>query len=190
MRRGVRPRVSFGVGTPEPGEERRPPPMPPIAAMSRPVVPVRSSVRSSAWSSDHVPGPIAPIVTPTIPSVITYSQPSPGRKMKKPLPRWLIAQATNITPTTPAAANGVSSPRINASPPPISVMLASQACSFGGFIPMDPNQLAVPSMFGRTWLMPWASITAPTPHRSRSRAKSMASASVMPSACQVTRGQR
>ena len=47
---------------------------------------------------------------PTMPSVITYSQPSPGRKMKNPLPRWLIAHATAITPTMPAAANGVSSP--------------------------------------------------------------------------------
>ena len=85
---------------------------------------------------------------------MTYSQPSPGRKMKKPLPRWLIAQATNMTPTTPAAANGVSNPSSSASPPPISVTLASHACSFGGFIPIEPNHAAVPSMFGRMWLMP------------------------------------
>ena len=39
-------------------------------------------------------------------SVITYSQPSPGRKMKKPLPRWLVMSATSIVPTTADAASG------------------------------------------------------------------------------------
>ena len=47
---------------------------------------------------------------PAMVRVITYSQPSPGRKMKKPLPRWLVTIATSITPITAAPANGVRSP--------------------------------------------------------------------------------
>ena len=82
---------------------------------------------SSAWSIDHSPGPMTASSSPQNVSVITYSQPSPGRKMKKPLPRWLVIQATSITPITAAPASGVSRPSSSSEPPTISVMLASQA---------------------------------------------------------------
>ena len=86
------------------------------------------------------PAPSAPMAMPTMPSVITYSQPSPGRKMKNPLPRWLIAHATAMTPTMPAAANGVSSPTISRRIPlPISVRLASQACTLRRLHPHRPE---------------------------------------------------
>ena len=56
-----------------------------------------------------------------------YSQPWPSRKMKKPLWRCAAHVATTITPIIPAAANGVSSPRANSTPAPISVDAARRA---------------------------------------------------------------
>ena len=48
------------------------------------------------------------MTTPMAVSTMTYSQPSPGRKMKKPFLAWLATRATTIVPTTAAAADGVS----------------------------------------------------------------------------------
>ncbi len=60
------------------------------------------------------------MTTPMAVSTMTYSQPSPGRKMKNPFLRWLVIQATSMTPTTPAAAMGVSRPSTSSAPAPIS----------------------------------------------------------------------
>ena len=122
--------------------------------MSSPGQPSRSSRMSSASSSDHSPGPMAPTATPIRASVMTYSHPSPGRKMKKPLPRWLITNATTITPITPAAPSGVSSPSTSARPAASSVTLASHACSRALRIPIDANHRPVPAILPppHTWL--------------------------------------
>ncbi len=129
--------------------------------------------RSRALSRDHSPAPRMAITNPVMVRVITYSQPSPGRKMKKPLPRWLVTMATSITPITAAPPSGVSRPSTSSAPPTTSVRLASQACTMPGFMPRLANQRAVPAILPppKMWLMPWASITAPTPHRSASRAR-------------------
>ena len=79
-------------------------------------------------------------------STITYSQPSPGRKMKNPFLRWLVTQATTMTPTTPAPPNGVRSPSTRRAPAPISVMLAVQAWNHPGFMPRLSNQRPVPAI--------------------------------------------
>ncbi len=92
------------------------------------------------------PGPRVPTTTPRMVRVITYSHPSPGRKMKKPFPRWLVIQATSITPTTPAPASGVSRPRIRRVAAPTSVRLAVQAWRIPGFMPRLSNQRAVPAI--------------------------------------------
>ena len=125
---------------------------------------------------------------PTIVRVITYSQPSPGRKMKKPLPRWLVTMATSITPITAAPANGVRRPTTSSAPPTTSVMLATHACRMPGFMPRLANQRAVPAILPppKMWLMPWASITAPTPHRRASRARLIESTSALSIAGQRT----
>ena len=64
--------------------------------------------------------------------------------MKKPFPRWLVIQATSITPTTPAPASGVSRPRIRRAAAPTSVRLAVQAWRIPGFMPRLSNQRAGP----------------------------------------------
>ena len=86
------------------------------------------------------------MTTPMAVSTMTYSHPSPGRKMKKPLPRWLVIHATSITPTTPAAATGVSSPSTSSAPEAISTRLAIQAWRIPGRIPSEWNQRPVPSI--------------------------------------------
>ena len=88
---------------------RAAPPTPAISAMRRPSVPGGSKI-SRAWSRDHSPAPRMAMAKPAMVRVITYSQPSPGRKMKKPLPRWLVTMATSITPITAAPPKGVSRP--------------------------------------------------------------------------------
>ncbi len=86
------------------------------------------------------------MTTPMAVSTITYSQPSPGRKMKKPFLRWLVIHATSMTPTTPAAATGVSTPSTSAPPAATSTRLAIQACRIPGRMPSDSNQRPVPSI--------------------------------------------
>ena len=101
--------------------------------------------------------------------------------MKKPLPRWLVIQATSITPITAAPPSGVRKPRTSSVPPAISVRLASQAWRIPGFIPRLPNQPAVPLILPppKMWLIPWASITAPMAARKARSARLAASASLM-----------
>jgi hypothetical protein len=128
------------------------------------------------------------MTNPVMVRVITYSQPSPGRKMKKPLPRWLVTMATSITPITAAPPSGVSRPRTSIAPPTTSVMLASQACTMPGFMPRLANQRPVPAILPppKMWLIPCASITAPTPQRSASRARLIESRSALSIAGQRT----
>src|SRR3954468_2195275 len=52
--------------------------------------------------------------------------------MKKPFLKWLVMKATIITPTTPAAASGLSRPRMSMTPAPSSVRLASPAWRMPG----------------------------------------------------------
>ena len=94
----------------------------------------------------HWPGPMVPTTTPMAVRTMTYSQPSPGRKMKKPFFRWLVIQATTMTPTTPAPASGVSSPSTSRPPAPISTRLAIQAWRIPGRMPNEWNQRPVPSI--------------------------------------------
>ena len=67
--------------------------------------------------------------------------------MKKPFRRWHATSATSIVPRTPPAASGVSSPSRSSTPQPISVTVATQACTQAGRIPIDANQRAVPAIF-------------------------------------------
>ena len=101
-------------------------------------MPIRSSLISSASSSDQLPGPTVPSTTPHSSSVITYSYPSPLLKMKNPFLKWLAINATAIVPTTPAATKRrQQAEHERRSPAAISVRLASHACSIGIRIPID-----------------------------------------------------
>src|SRR4051794_21993765 len=106
--------------------------------------------------------------------------------MKNPFFRWLVIQATTITPTTPAPASGVRRPTTSRAPEPISVRLASQAWRAPGFIPRLSNQRAVPGIFPprKTWLIPWARKTTPRTTRSRSSERLTAVVEGIPSVCQ------
>ncbi len=66
--------------------------------------------------------------------------------MKKPFLKWLMISATVITPTTPAAATGLSNPTMSIAPAPSSVRLASHAWNVPGFMPRLANQRPVPSI--------------------------------------------
>ena len=79
-------------------------------------------------------------------NTITYSQPSPGRKMKNPFFRWLVTQATTMTPTTPAPPTAVSRPNTSSTPAPISVILAVQAWNHPGLMPRLSNHRPVPAI--------------------------------------------
>jgi len=64
--------------------------------------------------------------------------------MKKPTFAWATAIATIMIPITPAADSGVRNPKASPSPATISVVAARRAWRWGHFIPIDPNQAAVP----------------------------------------------
>ena len=66
--------------------------------------------------------------------------------MKNPFPMWLVMNATSMTPTTPAAGDGVKRPSTRAAPAPISTRLAIQAWSMPGFMPSEWNQRPVPAI--------------------------------------------
>ena len=118
------------------------PPRPTATAVTPPLQPVKAM--STAWSSDHWPGPITPTEAATTAIDAQYSQPWLGLKMKKPTFQWATTMATVITPIIPAAASGVRKPAANMTPAPISVAAARRACHVGQRMPMDPNQPAVP----------------------------------------------
>ena len=72
-----------------------------------------------------------------------YSHPCGDRKMKYPLWRWATMIATTMRAMSAAAATGVASPRISATPEPSSVSDASFACNLGARIPTPANHFAV-----------------------------------------------
>jgi len=90
------------------------------------------------------PGPVIAIPVATTARTNTYSQPS--ATLKNPLGRCTVQPATTISPTTPAAASGVSRPTASIRPATISVMVASQAWNRPGRIPMESNQRPVPGI--------------------------------------------
>src|SRR5690606_26106429 len=138
---------AFGAGRQAAASSSAAPPPPASTAIRSPVVPTRSPRMSSTSSSAHSPGPSTASASPTMVRVMTYSHPSPGRKMKNPLPRWLVTQATSMTPTTAAPPSGVSSPRASEMPAATSDRLASQAWTTPGRMPRLSNHRAVPAIF-------------------------------------------
>src|SRR6201982_2083278 len=87
--------------------------------------------------------------------------------MKKPLRAWLVTQATTMVPSSPAAPSTVRNPSPSSRPEPISVRLATQACTIPGFIPRELNHRPVPAIFPppKMWLTPCARHTAATAQR-------------------------
>src|SRR5262249_41542291 len=102
------PRRHGRLGVTSAGRPQRAPPAARPPATMAPAQP--STSMPMAWSSDQSPAPMVPTAKAVTAIMATYSQPCPGRKMKKPLLRWAVTPATSITPMTMAAATGVNSP--------------------------------------------------------------------------------
>ena len=109
-------------------------------------------------------------------SVATDSQPSPGRKMKNPLCRWLVMRATSMVPTTPARGHRGEEADRQGILQLISLREAVQPWRIPGFMPRLSNHRAVspdPAPAKKMWLIPCARNTTARPSRSTSRAKSV-----------------
>src|SRR5581483_7415249 len=94
--------------------------------------------------------------------------------MKKPLPTWADMAATNITPMTAMAANGVRNPRAMPKPPANSVAPAAKAWTRPGRNPRYFSQCAPvfdrpppPNQPNSFWA-PWAARVDPSTRRSSS----------------------
>lgn len=97
-------------------------------------------------SRDHDPGPVKEIAVTTATIDAQYSHPPLGRKMKYPTRACTVMMAVTMRPTTAMQHKGVSIPNASPSPASISVLIASNACLRGHFIPMLANQEAVAGM--------------------------------------------
>src|ERR1700757_1400950 len=87
--------------------------------------------------------------------------------MKKPLGRCTVQAATSINDTKPAAGIGVSNPAARPSPADTSVVAATVAWNFPGFMPMLSNHLAVPGIRPppKNLLKPCAASVSPSTSR-------------------------
>src|SRR4051794_33674406 len=148
--------------------------MPAPSAPRAQAVPLCS--RLSKLSSDQSPGPVPAKAKAVAASTRLYSKPL--LVLKNPLRRWTLSTAAVITPISPAATNGVSSPTAISVPPKNSAVPAAHALSLPGRSPTCSKSSPVPSMppppnAPNSFWAPWAANTAPTTMRSPRSARSM-----------------
>jgi len=140
-----------------------------------------SIVTPNAESSEYRPGPVPAMPAATAMNAPVYSQPCPGRKMKKPFFACATTVATTMTPIVAAAARGVSRPTASAIPAVISVPAASTAATRPLRIPIDANHPAVPAtaLRERTLFHPCSASVTPKYPRTQRRANEIVSGSSM-----------